>query len=388
MVKRLDKRIVTSVLIVLPWSPALPGGVSVVVRNLLQQWAHKGIAARAIVSDWSASQPGFDAEGNAIFRFALLGALTGAGVAKSLFGAPFRLWRIWQLLRRHHISAVNFHYPSLDALGVALLRRLGLFRGQLVLSFHGTDVRAPSTPLEAFFWRWLFHMASAVTACSKALAHEIVLAYRVPEASVSVIYNGVDAELFHPLAASPPAIAGAPAKPYIVSIGSYIPRKGHRSLLDAFAKVAPAFAGLQLVIVGMDGPERPVLLTRASALGLQKVVTLLVGLKPVDVAGVVAGATLCVQPSTAEPFGLAVIEAGACGVPVLASAVGGHVELITDQQNGRLFAAGDVKQCAEVLTQMLADTEVSHQMAERFRAEIQVKYTWQVCATAYLQKLA
>ena len=365
----------------------LPGGVSVVVRNLLQQWDHKGIAARAIVSDWSASRPGTDAEGNATFRFALLGALTGAGVAKSLFSAPLRLWRTWQLLRRHHISAVNFHYPSLDALGVAVLRGLGLFRGQLVLSFHGTDVRAPSTPLEAFLWRWLFHTASAVTACSRALAHEIALAYRVPEAAVAVIYNGVNAELFHPLAASPPAIVGAPAKPYIVSIGSYIPRKGHRLLLDAFAKVAPAFPGLQLVIVGMDGPERTVLLAQASALGLQKVVTLLVGLKPVEVAGVVAGAVLCVQPSTAEPFGLAVIEAGACGVPVLASAVGGHVELITDQQNGRRFAAADVAQCAEILTQMLTDTEASQQMAVRFRAEIQTKYTWQVCAEAYLQKL-
>jgi glycosyltransferase involved in cell wall biosynthesis len=84
---------------------------------------------------------------------------------------------------------------------------------------------------------------------------------------------------------------------------------------------------------------------------------------------------------------LAVIEAGACGVPVLASAVGGHVELITDQQNGTLFAKGDVTQCAEKLLHMLMNNDATHQMAESFRSEIQVKYTWQVCARAYLQKM-
>lgn len=378
---------VTTVLVVLPWSPALPGGVSVVVRNLLAQWNHGGIAARAVVSEWTASRPGVDSEGNTKFRFALLGALTWWGLAKSLFIAPLRLWRTWQLLQRQRICAVNFHYPSLDALGVALLRRIGLFRGQLVLSFHGTDVRAPLTPLEARLWRWLFHMATDVTACSKALAHEIALAYSVNDESVAVIYNGVDAELFQPMMKLHPTIGEAVVDPYIVSVGSYIPRKGHRLLLDAFAKVVPSFPSLRLVIVGMDGPERTVLMAQVMALGLQNVVMLLVNLKPADVADVLAGAALCVQPSNAEPFGLAVIEAGACNVPVLASAVGGHMELITDQKNGCLFAPGDVAQCAEKLNQMLADNDASRKMAERFRSEIQVKYTWQVCAKAYLQKL-
>lgn len=377
----------TSVLIVLPWSPSLPGGVSVVVRNLLKQWQAEGIAARAIVGDWCASRPGLDAEGNVNFRFALLGSLAWVGLAKSLISSPIRLWRTWRLLKLYRISAVGFHYPSLDALGVALLRRIGLFKGHLVLSFHGTDVRAPSTPLEAHLWRWLFHTSSAITACSKALAGEVALAYKVSEETVSVIYNGVDTDLFQPEALFGQAILQAPAKPYIVSVGSYIPRKGHRLLLDAFAKVAPKYLNLRLVVVGMDGPERTVLLARAEALGLLERVILLVNLKPADVALVVAGATLCVQPSTAEPFGLAVIEAGASGVPVLASAVGGHVELLSDHQNGYLFTAGDMEQCAEKLNCMLMNVESTHQIAERFRSEIQIKYTWHVCANAYLKNL-
>lgn len=376
-----------SVLIVLPWSPELPGGVSVVVRNLLRIWTAEGKLARVIVSDWNAQRPTLDANGDTTFRFAIFGKLSPLSLAKSLISAPRQLWRTWRLLKSHRITAVNFHYPSLDALGIAVLRRLGLFKGQLVLSFHGTDVRSPSTPSEILLWRCVFNMSTAVTTCSKTLAHEVALAYKVTEASISVIYNGVDASLFHPKAASSSAIPQPQAKPYIVSIGSYIPRKGHCLLLDAFAKVLPLHAGLRLVIVGMDGSERATLLIRAEALGLLEDITLRVNLKPDEVAVVVAGATLCVQPSTAEPFGLAVIEAGACGVPVLASAVGGHVELIADHQNGCLFAPGDVTQCAEKILYMLMNGDAADQMAERFRSEIQVKYTWPVCANAYRQRL-
>ena len=173
------------------------------------------------------------------------------------------------------------------------------------------------------------------------------MAYNVEENSIAVIYNGVDINLFRPEATPAIHLVGSPPQPYIVSVGSYIPRKGHRSLLDAFAKVVKRYPSLGLVIVGMDGPERAKLLERAKILELGGSVTLLVNAKPPEVAVVVAGATLCVQPSTAEPFGLAVIEAGACGVPVLVTAVGGHVELITDRKNGFLFAVGDVVQCAE-----------------------------------------
>lgn len=378
-----------AVLIVLPWSPAWPGGVSVVVRNLLQNWNDEGVLACAVVSQWNATRPRLDVNGDMSFRFAIFGVLSRVGLAKSLISAPLRLWRTWQLLKRHHITAVNFHYPSLDALGMALLRRIGLYKGQLVLSFHGTDVRSPPTQLEALLWRWIFCMSTAITTCSKALAHEVALAYKVTEGSISVIYNGVDADLFHPKAkaAFGPAIVQPLANPYIVSIGSYIPRKGHRLLLDAFAKVAPLHTGLRLVIVGMDGPERTVLLARAEALGVLDVITLLVNLKPDEVAIIVAGAAICVQPSAAEPFGLAVIEAGACGVPVIASAVGGHNELIADYKNGCLFAPGDVIQCAEKIQYMLVNRDAAGQMAEHFRSEIQIKYTWPVCANAYLQRL-
>ena len=122
MIKTVATGNADTVLLVLPWSPALPGGVSVVARNLLKQWDAEGVAARGVVSEWGASKPLLDLEGNVNFRFAMVGALSGLGLVKSLVNVPLRLWRTWQLLRFFRVKAVNFHYPSLDALGVAVLR--------------------------------------------------------------------------------------------------------------------------------------------------------------------------------------------------------------------------------------------------------------------------
>ena len=372
---------------VLPWSPNLPGGVSVVVRSLIGQWRKEGLFPMVMVSDWKALRPVIDDEGILNFRFTLLGSLSWLGLVKATLTAPVILWRTWRLLCAHKISAVNFHYPSLDAFGVAMLKRSGLFRGRLVLSFHGTDARAPASLLEDRLWRWLLGTADEVTACSGSLACEVAVVFGIPLARVTAVYNGVDTDLFVPSVAARLAPLQAPCRLYIVSVGSYIPRKGHQVLLDSFARIAPMFSHMDLVIAGMEGPEYALLLARAKEHGLLQRVRLLVNLKPPEVAEVVAGATLSVQASLAEPFGMAVIEAGACGVPVAVSAVGGHLELVHARETGYLFPAGDVAGCAAVLTEALTNRKAARQMAQNFREFILSRYTWAACAGAYLRLL-
>jgi glycosyltransferase involved in cell wall biosynthesis len=189
------------VLIVLPWSPNLPGGVSVVVRSLISQWRKEGLFPTVMVSEWKASRPVVDEEGILNFRFTLLGSLSWLGLVKATLTAPVRLWRTWRLLRANKVSALNFHYPSLDAFGVAMLKRLGLFRGRLVLSFHGTDARAPASLLESRLWRWLLGAADEVTACSGSLARKMADVFNIQVDRVTVLYNGVDTTVFAPDAA-------------------------------------------------------------------------------------------------------------------------------------------------------------------------------------------
>jgi glycosyltransferase involved in cell wall biosynthesis len=381
------KNSISSVLLVLPWSPNLPGGVSVVVRNLARELSNVGASPVMVVDTWDAPVHHFDSERVLNFRFALFGALNLLGLIKGVLAFPGRIAATLVVLREYRVSVVNFHYPSLDALGIALLKRLSLFKGRLILSFHGTDVRRPESFVEEKMWRFVLNSVDGITACSGALASQVADSFGVDISRVSVIYNGVDTELFSASARSREVTGFFSPKQFLVSIGSYIPRKGHLVLLEAFSSIAEAFPELHLVIVGMDGSERQALVDRAIELGLDQRLICMVGLDPESVASVVANAMLCVQPSFAEPFGLAVIEAGACGVPVLASAVGGHLELISDNRTGFLFTPGDTEGCADVMRSVLGDPDLLAKVAESFRSDIIERYSWATCANGYWRLL-
>jgi glycosyltransferase involved in cell wall biosynthesis len=373
-------------LLVLPWSPDLPGGVSVVVRNLARVWDAAGIPASILVSDWSSRRLSVDKNGRFSLKLGIFGRLSLAVCLKSLLFSPLTLWRTWSLLKKQHIGAVYFHYANLDAFGVALLKRLGLFKGRLILCFHGTDVREPKSRLESTLWKVVFGSANVVTACSNALAREVEASFALPDGCVATIYNGVNTDIFSRTSARK-AVAwkffDANIQRYMVSVGSFIERKGHRSLLEAFAHVSRLFPELGLVVLGMDGDQRASLESQVVALGVQKSVRFLVNLQPEQVADIVGGATLCVQPSLAEPFGMAVIEAGASGICVAASAVGGHLELISHRQTGFLFGASDVKEMASVLLEILRDEVQSVQVAKAFHAKVVSTFTWRACADLY-----
>lgn len=371
-----------SVLIVLPWSPGHPGGVSVVVRYLLRHLDGYPLEPIAVVSDWGAGKPRVDADGVRAFRFAIVGRADPSGYLKAAATAPLRLLRTLSLIRETRADAVNFHYPGLDALGVALLRRLRLFRGRIVLSFHGTDVRWPSAGVEERLWRVALSEADAISACSNDLADRIAQSFGLHRERIAVVYNGVDPRIFAPAARGGRLRAQLPER-YVASVGSYIPRKGHRLLLGAFARIAAEFPDTSLVIAGMQGPERERLLELAARSGLSDRLVCHVDLSHEDTASLVAGALVCVQAAHAEPFGLAVIEAGACGVPVAASAVSGHTELLRDRETGFLFAPGDEAGCAAVVREMLREPDVAGRAARRFRDEVLQRFGWDDCARAY-----
>jgi glycosyltransferase involved in cell wall biosynthesis len=89
-----------------------------------------------------------------------------------------------------------------------------------------------------------------------------------------------------------------------------------------------------------------------------------------DVASLLQLADLAVQPSHFEALGLSAIEALACAVPVVASAVGGLPDFIRDGYNGRLVPVQDVAALAAALTDVIADTETRHAMASRARQSV------------------
>jgi glycosyltransferase involved in cell wall biosynthesis len=310
---------------------------------------------------------------------------TISGIFKTIVLGPRTLIRTLQLVRARQVGVITFHYPSIDALGAAILKLSGLYKGDLILSFHGSDVKPARNLVEQILWRIIFSASDRITACSIALAVQMTKAFHLQLERISVVYNGVDTDTFSPLAIE---TSRAPDRSdrsaYVVSCGSFIELKGHRYLVEGFARIASRYPRMELVIIGTDGPQRQVLLNLARQLGIGNRVQCEIDLKQEAVASLLAGAVVCVQPSLSESFGLAVIEAAACGTPVAASLVGGHGEIITDGENGILFPPADAEAIASALERLLSDPSFASGLAIKLRQQILERFTWERCADEFL----
>lgn len=146
---------------------------------------------------------------------------------KAVLGAPARLNGTLRFLRQVLADVVNFHFPGFGLLCIAILKYLRVYRSRLVISFHGTDVSLPKTVLERWLWQFTLSMAEGISACSRSFAKETSEVFGIAEERISVFHNGVDDKVFSPSAGKRKIFRELPQN-YFVSIGSYIPRKGHR----------------------------------------------------------------------------------------------------------------------------------------------------------------
>lgn len=158
----------------------------------------------------------------------------------------------------------------------------------------------------------------------------------------AVVPNPVDTDLFVP--GRPPA-----GEPRIAAVGALVPVKGMAELVEAAGLLAPPF---RLDIAG-DGPERARLAARIAELGLQDRVILHGGLPADGVAALLRDASFAVVPSRYETFSVAVSEALACGLPVVATAVGALPERIGEGA-GLLCPPGDPAVLADAIARMVA----------------------------------
>jgi teichuronic acid biosynthesis glycosyltransferase TuaC len=147
-----------------------------------------------------------------------------------------------------------------------------------------------------------------------------------------------------------------------VCVARLSPEKGHVRLIEAFASAFAGRAEVRLQLVG-DGPSRPDLERLSRRLGIATQVDFLGSLTPADVRAALETADAFVLASRFETFGVVVIEAFACGLPVLSTACGGPDHLI-DETNGLLVPTGSPKALRDALVEM------RHQASRYDRAAI------------------
>jgi glycosyltransferase involved in cell wall biosynthesis len=240
--------------------------------------------------------------------------------------------------------------------------------------------------------RFLQRRSSVVLTNAKAIRDSLVAQDGVPPEKVCVIYNGVDLDKFrnsHPHRAA--MFPDSEGNKLIVLVGNMISEvKGHLVLISAAVEIVRQYPRTQFVLVG-EGPKRRDFEAQVASSGLKENF-LFLG-RRTDVAQILGCCDIAVLPSLAEGLPNAVLEYLAAGLPVVASALGGNLEVIQDGITGLLVPAQDSPALANALTRLLDDQEFSARLAragqehvasyfsfERLVAEVGKLYTSQLQA--------
>lgn len=181
---------------------------------------------------------------------------------------------------------------------------------------------------------------------------------------VEVVVHGIDTGRLRPATieahrSARRALGLAPEAPVIGTVGNFTAKKDHASLLAATARLVDEHPGIRLVLVG-SGPLEDELRARARALGIEGTVVF-AGSRD-DVFDLLPALDVFTLSSRFEGLPIALLEAMACGVPPVATRVGGIPEVVTDGRDGSLVEPGDPEALATVLGKLLADPVARQEM--------------------------
>lgn len=235
-------------------------------------------------------------------------------------------------------------------------------------------------PILAGLGRLTGRLADRVVAPSHATGVELEEDYGARD--VTVIPNGIAPG---PAVARPAeAINLRGGRPVVLYAGRLRTRKAVAVLLEAFALLRREHPEATLVLAG-DGEQRPALETRARELGLADAVRF-VGAQPRSaMPGWYASADVFCLPSIYEGFPLAILEAMAAGLPVVATAVAGVPEAVADGVTGRIVAPEDAAALARALLELVADPATARRMGEAGRRRVEEEFAIPRIAGAYIE---
>jgi glycosyltransferase involved in cell wall biosynthesis len=269
-----------------------------------------------------------------------------------------------------------------DLVGWRAARRAGV---PVVAIAHGWTAVTWKVRLYEALDRFILRFFDAVACVSAAQADKVRRA-GVPAERAVVIHNGIDAGIF----AKPDpacrervrALFSPSFRPACVvgAAGRLSPEKGFDLFVEAAAQVARAHPDAGFLLCG-DGPLRGALARRIGELGLTERFVL-AGFRS-DLHALLLGWDLAVLPSHTEGLPVAVLEALAAGVPVVATAVGGTPEVIEDGVCGFLVPPADPRALARRTAELLADDEARRRMGQSGRQRVRAKFSLEVQAEGY-----
>jgi glycosyltransferase involved in cell wall biosynthesis len=268
--------------------------------------------------------------------------------------------KLARFLRRERFEILHAHdlWSNMVGMAAAMLARIPVrITSQRDLShdaWYGSYKRSVLRSLQ--------RRSSIVLTNARAVRDGLIASDELPPEKTCVIYNGVDLERFD-VAGSHRAelFPGVGSDKLVVAVGNMISGvKGHSVLIAAAAEIVRRFPNVRFVLVG-EGPKRVEFESEVAALGLQRHFIFL-GRRS-DVPQILTSCDIAVLPSLAEGLPNAVLEYLAAGLPVVASALGGNLEVIQNGITGLLVPAKDPVALAAALSTLLADPDFAKRIA-------------------------
>lgn len=289
--------------------------------------------------------------------------------------------KVAKLFRRHDCTLLNAHYAT----GYGALATLSGIRPRVV-SVWGSDVYDfPSrSPVHRALVRHVLRSADAVASTSEAMGREVAAITGHLRHPVEITPFGVETSSFHAMGRSTTREGGTIA---IGTVKTLAHCYGIDTLIDAFAllRKEPQGQQLRLRIVG-DGPERLRLEARARPLGDA---VQFVGAVPHDEVPRQLGLLdIYVAPSRIESFGVAVVEASACELPVVVADTGGLTEVVDDGVTGLVVEPDSPLALAKAIARLVHDAEMRDRLGRHGRRRVKERYEWTSCVARMVEMYA
>lgn len=273
--------------------------------------------------------------------------------------------RLAEESRRVGLDIIHVHYAIPHAISGYLAKQiLGPKAPKLITTLHGTDITlVGQNPSFYAVTKFSMEVSDALTTVSRYIVDRTKESFGINK-DIKVIPNFVDVDRFKPdQDGCDRSEFATPEEKILVHMSNYRPVKNTADVIKIFDDVNRQLPS-KLILVG-DGPDAPKILSMAKEMGLGERVIFLGGQDMVE--SVLCKADLFLLPSASEAFGLAALEAMACGVPVVGSIVGGLPELVTDGETGYLEPIGDVKAMARRSIEILTNNGLHKKMSVKAR---------------------
>ena len=274
--------------------------------------------------------------------------------------------RMAEVAESYRLDVLHVHYAIPHSIAAMLAQQMlaSVRRLPYITTLHGTDITLVGADPSYFgITRFSIEKSDGITSISDNLREQTVEIFGVRN-EIRVIKNFVNCDLYRPDNEKKGAAAYAPdGEKLLIHLSNFRPVKRVLDCIRILAEVRKSVPA-RLLMAG-DGPERGPAEHLARQLKVDRYVTFLG--KQNHVERLIPLAHVLLMPSEMESFGLAALEAMACGVVPVATRVGGVPELITDGEDGYLEAVGDIEAQAARVVALLSDDALHWRLAKAGR---------------------